>query len=114
MILLDMIGDADLRIDTEMNSTPWLSDLIWLTAEEIGHGAHFSPRPQYMDDDHRPFIQVGIPSIDLIDFNYGPGNRYWHSPFDTYDKLGAGSFQAVGETVLSVLPYLAERFGPGQ
>jgi glutaminyl-peptide cyclotransferase len=110
MILLDMIGDADLVIDTEMNSTRWLSDLIWMTAEEIGHGAHFSPRPQYMDDDHRPFMEIGVPSVDLIDFNYGPGHRYWHAPFDTLDKLGAESFQAVGETVLSVLPRLAERF----
>jgi hypothetical protein len=109
MILFDMIGDADLRIDTEMNSTPWLTDLIWLAAEEMGHGEHFSPLPQYMDDDHRPFMQVGIDSIDLIDFSYGPGNRYWHAPFDTYDKLGADSFQAVGQTVLTALPLLAER-----
>jgi len=114
MILLDMIGDADLVIDIEMNSTRWLNDLIWTTAHEIGHGEHFSSRPQYMDDDHRPFMEVGIPSADLIDFNYGPGHRYWHAPFDTLDKLGVESFQAVGETVLSVLPLLADRFDGGQ
>jgi len=114
MILLDMIGDADLVMDTEMNSTRWLSDLVWGTAAEIGHGDHFSADMQYMDDDHRPFMEVGIPSVDLIDFNYGPGNRYWHAPFDTLDKLGVESFQAVGETVLSVLPLLADRFDRGR
>jgi glutaminyl-peptide cyclotransferase len=114
MILLDMIGDADLVIDTEMNSTGWLNDLIWATAEEIGHGEHFSSDMQFMDDDHRPFMEIGVPSVDLIDFNYGPGHRYWHAPFDTLDKLGVESFQAVGETVLSVLPLLAERFDGGR
>ncbi len=114
MILLDMIGDADLVIDIEMNSTGWLNDLIWATAEEIGHGDHFSSEMQFMDDDHRPFMEVGIPSVDLIDFNYGPGHRYWHAPFDTLDKLGVESFQAVGETVLSVLPLLADRFDRGR
>lgn len=111
MILLDMIADADLGIDIEMShSTRWLNELIWSVAREIGHEQHFTNRIHYMDDDHRPFAEVGMPVTDLIDFRYGPGNRYWHSPFDTLDKLSADSFQVVGETVLSVLPLLAARF----
>jgi hypothetical protein len=62
-----------------------------------------------MEDDHLPFIERGVVAVDLIDWNYGPGNRYWHAPFDTMDKLAAGSFAAVGETVLTALPALAER-----
>ncbi|MFQ5742891.1 MAG: M28 family peptidase [Acidobacteriota bacterium] len=111
MILFDMIGDRNLEIKTEMNSTRWLSDLVWTTAAEIGNGAHFSRRAHAIDDDHLPFIEAGIPSLDLIDLDYGPGNRYWHAPFDTIDKIGAGSFQVVGETVLSALPALAEHLG---
>ncbi len=55
-------------------------------------------------DDHLPFLEAGVDAVDLIDFNYGPGNRYWHSPFDTLDKLGAASFQIVGDVTLAALP----------
>lgn len=60
-------------------------------------------------DDHLPFLDAGIDAVDLIDFEYGPGNRYWHSPFDTLDKLSAESFQKVGETSLLALPRIAAR-----
>lgn len=109
LVLFDMIGDADLQIPREDSSTAWLNDLIWEAARAIGHGAHFPERTHAILDDHLPFLQVGVDAVDLIDFEYGPGNRYWHAPFDTIDRLSADSFQIVGETVLTALPHIGER-----
>lgn len=112
MILMDMIGDADLSFPKDDNGAAWLNDIVWETAAEIGYGEVFAPGIQFMEDDHLPFIRHGrnVAAIDLIDFSYGPGGspgRYWHAPHDTMDKLGAQSFQAVGETVLTALPRVA-------
>ncbi len=104
LILFDMIGDKDLAISREMASTSWLTDIIWSSAREIGHGDNFPDTYHQILDDHLPFLEAGVDAVDLIDFNYGPGNRYWHSPFDTFDKLSAGSFQIVGEVALAALP----------
>ena len=109
MILVDMIGDADLSFPKDDNGAAWLNDIVWDTAARIGHDDVFAPGIQFMEDDHLPFIRHGrnVAAIDLIDFEYGPGNRFWHGPFDTMDKLAARSFQAVGETVLTALPRVA-------
>ncbi len=109
LVLFDMIGDADLRVPKEVNSTAWLTEVIWSAARQAGHGEQFPDDVQAILDDHLPFLAAGVDAVDLIDFNYGPGNRYWHAPFDTADKLGAGSFQIVGETVLTALPAIAAR-----
>ncbi|MGD8328773.1 MAG: M28 family peptidase [Acidobacteriota bacterium] len=113
MILMDMIGDAELAFPRDDNGADWLNDIVWQTAADIGYGDVFVSGVQFMEDDHLPFTRRGVAAIDLIDFSYGPGSagsggRNWHSPFDTMDKLGAGSFQAIGETVLSALPRIAE------
>lgn len=116
LVLVDMVGDADLGIAREGNSTRWLTEVIWEAAEEIGHGDHFEGRVQFIEDDHLPFLRAGIDAVDLIDFEYGPGNRYWHAPFDTFDKISADSLQVVGETVLAALPAIARRLvgAPGE
>jgi glutaminyl-peptide cyclotransferase len=62
-------------------------------------------------DDHLPFIDAGVDAIDLIDFSYGPGNRFWHAPFDTLDKISAGSLVVVGRVVLQSLPAIARLLG---
>lgn len=111
LILFDMIGDADLSFPREGNGPDWLNDIIWQTAADIGYSNIFAPGVHFVEDDHLPFTRRGVAAVDLIDFEYGPGGspgRNWHSPFDTMDKLGAGSFQAVGETILSALPRIAE------
>ena len=109
LVLLDMIGDAGLVLEYEMNSTEWLRDLVWSVADEVGHGEHFGHNANWMSDDHQRFTEVGVPALDLIDFNYGPANRYWHSPMDTLDKLSEESLQAIGDTVLAAIPRIAER-----
>ncbi len=100
MVLVDMIGDADLQIYREKNSDPALTDEIWGTAAALGYGEQFIPSPKYrMLDDHIPFLQAGIPAVDLIDFDY----PYWHTTADTLDKISAQSLDAVGDTLLAWL-----------
>ena len=69
-------------------------------------------------DDHVPFHDLGVPTIDLIDFTYGPPDdrnkgKFWHSPEDTLDKLSARSLKLVGEVCLAAVPLLEERYGGG-
>jgi hypothetical protein len=104
LILVDMIGDRDLRIKRELNSTPWLTDLIWSAARKRNQPA-FHPDVIQIEDDHLPFIEAGIPAVDLIDFEFPA----WHAPGDTLDAVGAGSLQIVGDVVLAALPEIEAR-----
>jgi Zn-dependent M28 family amino/carboxypeptidase len=109
LINVDMIGDRDLGIQTEVLSTPWLRQLVWRTARELGYERYFLSDEVATEDDHLPFLQKGVPAVNLIDFRYGgSGNRYWHTAEDTIDKLSAASFQIVGDVVLRVLTRLEE------
>jgi Zn-dependent M28 family amino/carboxypeptidase len=102
-LLVDMIGDSDLDLLRDTNSTPWLRDQAWKVAQRLGYSRHFLNQDGAYEDDHLPFVRAGVPAVDLIDLNYGPGGRYWHSPEDTLDKLSARSLQIVGEVLLETL-----------
>ncbi len=96
VIVVDMIGDADLNIYKERNSNPELTDEIWAIAKNLGYESKFIPEYKYsMIDDHTPFLEVGIPAVDLIDFDY----PYWHTIQDTPDKVSAESLEIVGKTL---------------
>jgi Zn-dependent M28 family amino/carboxypeptidase len=103
LINVDMIGDRDLVIVDEANSTEWLRRLVWETAGQLGLSKHFSNDPGAIDDDHVPFLRAGSSAVDLIDFDYGPNNSWWHTDRDTLDKLSPGSFQVVGDVVLGTI-----------
>jgi Zn-dependent M28 family amino/carboxypeptidase len=103
LINVDMIGDRDLGILEESNSSPELRKLVREAAREKGFERHFLNREGYIEDDHIPFVRRGVPAVDLIDFDYGPNHRWWHTPQDTMDKLDPRSFEAVGRTVLEVV-----------
>ena len=109
LILLDMIGDRDLDLLKDSGSTAWLRDLVWETAKETGVGNILSTYETAVQDDHIPFLDIGIPSVDIIDLNYGPGNSYHHKKEDTLDKISAESMEKVGKLVLAVLPKLQKR-----
>jgi Zn-dependent M28 family amino/carboxypeptidase len=109
VIIVDMIGDKDLALKRESSSTPWLVDLIWTSAREKGYGRHFLDSEIPLLDDHTPFLHLGVPAVDLIDFDFGPGHRYWHTPQDTLDKISPRSMQIVGEVVLESLRRLMQR-----
>jgi len=99
-LLADMIGDADLNVDRELNSAPWLEAVVLEAAKRQGYQSHFFSRGLPMEDDHLPFVKRGVPSADLIDFNYGYNNVFWHTPQDTVDKLSPDSLKIVGSVVL--------------
>lgn len=110
MLLVDMIGDRDLNLLKESNSTPWLVDILWRTGAGLGYSKNFLPESFSIGgDDHFPFLQEGIPAVDLIDFDYGFSNAYWHSAEDTVDKCSPRSLQIVGDTVLKALPLIESR-----
>jgi len=109
MILLDMIGYTDLSIPRETLSTPWLVDIIWRTARELGHAAQFTDEEHTVEDDHVPFMRAEIPVVDLIQLS---GYPYWHTAGDTLDKISPRSLQIVGETVVASLPRIEQRLAP--
>lgn len=104
LILLDMIGDRHLDIKRDGYSTRSLVDIIWGAARQLGYSDQFQPNTTFMDDDHQPFLRLGVPSVDIIDFNFGPHNSYWHSAADTIDKLDAQSLKIVADVVIQSLP----------
>ncbi|HYO81522.1 MAG TPA: M28 family peptidase [Bryobacteraceae bacterium] len=110
LINVDMIGDKDLRLMEELGSTDWLRKLVWSTASELGYGRHFPQNPGGVEDDHTPFLKAGIPALDLIDFEYGLFNSWWHTERDTLDKLSADSFTIMGRVLLRTI----EKLGMGQ
>ena len=113
-ILLDMIGDRNLRIKRETYSTPWLTDIIWSAAKRQKLDSYFVPQTTRVEDDHLPFMEAGVPSVDLIDLEY----EAWHTAQDTLDAVSARSLQVVGDVVLAALPrieaQLAKRASPAR
>jgi len=108
-LLLDMIGDKDLDLDRDTNSTPWLLNVVYRAAQRIGQASHFSTRNNAIEDDHLPFRAVGIPVADIIDLNYGFDNLYHHTTQDTADKCSAASLQIVGDIVMETIRALNTR-----
>jgi glutaminyl-peptide cyclotransferase len=109
LFVMDMIGDADLNIDRESNSTPWLLDLVQQAATRTGYQSHFFARTAAIEDDHLPFAKLGVPVADIIDLDYGYGNVFHHTPQDTIDKLSPKSLEIVGNTILETLQLVDQR-----
>jgi Zn-dependent M28 family amino/carboxypeptidase len=103
VIVLDMIGDKDLKITIAAGGDPGLSRAIFEAAEALGWRDHFALMSTALTDDHEPFQKEGVPSIDLIDFNYGPDNAFWHTPQDTLENISPRSLEIAGKTVLKML-----------
>jgi Zn-dependent M28 family amino/carboxypeptidase len=104
VILVDMIGDKNLNMDRESQSTGWLTDIIWNTGRSLGFTQEFLNSSQTISDDHIPFLNARIPAVDIIDFDYGPGHTYWHQATDTLDKTSGRSLKVVGDAVYMSLP----------
>lgn len=105
VVIVDMIGDADLNIYMERNSDPELTRQIWGVAKRLGYEQVFIPEYKYrVLDDHIPFLAKGLKAVDIIDLDY----PYWHTIADTPDKVSADSLEVVGKTLLA---WLAE-YGP--
>lgn len=100
LVLLDMIGDRELTIRRDANSTPWLVDLVWDAAGRLGHRRTFTNELTTIEDDHVPFLHAGVPAVDIIDLD----NPTWHTAQDDLDHVSARSLQTVGDVVLAAIP----------
>jgi len=109
MLLVDMIGDRDLDIRRDTNSTPWLTNIIWETAKQKDLDDYFVADSTKIEDDHLPFLAAGVPSVDIIDLDYEP----WHTAKDTIDACSARSLQVVGDVVLAALPQIEAHLTKG-
>ena len=106
VILADMVGDRDLDVGIPRNSSPALVSLVFAAAHEEQARSMFSLSSGSVLDDHVPFLDAGMPAIDLIDFTYGSsggGNDYWHTDADTLDKISADSLAVVGRVIVRVV-----------
>jgi len=109
LMVMDMIGDADLDIIRDTNSTPWLLDLVYAAAQRYGYQSHFYTLQGPIDDDHLPFVKRGVPSVDVIDLDYGYHNVFHHTPQDTMDKLSPKSLEMVGDTTMEAMSMIDRR-----
>jgi glutaminyl-peptide cyclotransferase len=113
-LLADMIGDKDLDILREGTSTAWLVDVVRQAAMHEGDQRYFFKSEQPIEDDHKPFVQRGVPAIDIIDMDYGPHDAahpdgYHHTPEDTLDKISAKSLTIDGNVFLETIRLLDQR-----
>ena len=100
MILLDMIGDRDLTLTIPENCTAYLKEKLLRIAKESGFRGTCAPFGSAILDDHVPFLEKGVPAINLIDFEYGPGNAFWHTEEDTLDKISGSSIKSAADLAL--------------
>jgi len=113
-MLADMLGDKDLNVQKESQSTPWLIDLVAQAARNTGHSKYFFQTEGAVSDDHLPFVQRGVPSIDVIDIDYGPHTQelpdgYHHTAQDTMDKISARSLTIAGDVFLESIKLINQR-----
>lgn len=94
-VIVDMVGDRDLQLFIEKNSDPDLVQEIWELADQLGYPAFINTPKYSMIDDHSPFLRIGVPAVDIIDFDY----PFWHTIGDTVDKVSADSLEQVGRTL---------------
>jgi glutaminyl-peptide cyclotransferase len=113
-MLADMLGDKDLNVQRETQSTTWLVGLVAQAAKNTGHAKYFFANSQEVSDDHVPFVQRGVPSIDVIDIEYGPHTAqtpdgYHHTAEDTMDKISAKSLTIAGDVFLESIKLINSR-----
>jgi len=104
-VLVDMIGDRDLRIKRDLNSTGWLTNIVWDAARQKKLDRNFPAESTQIEDDHLEFTAAGVPSVDIIDLEFAQ----WHTAGDTLNAVSAGSLQVVGDVLLAALPQIEAR-----
>jgi glutaminyl-peptide cyclotransferase len=106
-VLLDMVGDVDPRFPVESTSVQYAQPVVrkvWGAARRLGFASFFPDAVgQDIGDDHIPLLSAGLPTVDVIDFSYGPGNSWWHTPEDTPDHVSASTLGMVGQVVTELI-----------
>ncbi len=113
-LLADMIGDKDLNINREQNSTPWLQNMLLQAAKNTGHSSNVFKNPTDVEDDYIPFKERGVPVLDMIDMDYGPHTTaapdgYHHTAEDTIDKISAKSLQTSADLIMEMIRLINQR-----
>jgi glutaminyl-peptide cyclotransferase len=103
LVLVDMIGNKNLQIERDSNSSAWLNDIVWAAARKLGK-KQFADISTSIEDDHLHFVRAGVPSIDIIDLNKYIAEGHWHTATDTLENVSAASLQVVGDVLLAALP----------
>ena len=107
LINIDMIGDKNLRFVWDEGSVASVREMFWQAAGQLNYGEYFPREGGPIEDDHKPFVEEGVKALDII--NFTSQNTFWHTPKDTMDKLGAKSFQVIGDILLRVLKQLDDQ-----
>ena len=106
-VLLDMVGDADPLFPVEGYSAQYASVVVrkvWDAAERLGYADIFPRRAgQPIGDDHLPLIEAGLATANIIDFSYGPGHAFWHTPDDVPQNVSARTLGIVGQVVTELI-----------
>ena len=108
-LLADMIGDKDLDIQRDSNSTAWLVSLVAEAAKKFGYQRYFFQQEMDVQDDQLAFVERGVPTIDIIDLDYGPNNSYHHTAQDTMDKISAHSLTIDGDVFMETIRLIGQR-----
>jgi Zn-dependent M28 family amino/carboxypeptidase len=109
LILVDMVADRHLDILRESNSTPWLSDLVFNSARQLGYERFWGGGTFPVEDDHLPFMREGVQAVDIIDLT--PFKSYHHTALDAVDKCSPESLAVVGRVVMVTLAQLEHATG---
>ncbi len=107
MILADLVGGKNLRIEREQSSTKAIVDVIWGAAKRLGYADVFVDQETPVEDDHLSFLSRGVPAADVIDLVNSAG--YWHTPQDTLDKISAKNLGIVGHVLLESVKTLQSK-----
>ena len=106
-VLLDMVGDVDPRFPVEPTSVQYAQPVVrkvWDAARRLGYSKFFPDAAgQDIADDHIPLLNAGLPTVDVIDFSYGPGNSWWHTPEDTPEHVSPSTLGMVGQVVTELI-----------
>ena len=107
LLLADMIGSKQMNVDRDGNSTPWLEQQLAQAGKETGHSSYLFHQSQGgIQDDHLPFLQRGVPVLDIISIEYGTpsdSEAYHHTALDTLDKLSPQSLQVSADLFLAMI-----------
>lgn len=109
VILADMVGPNNLKIERDSNSTNWLTDLVWSTAARLGYQKQFVSSVTTVSDDHQPFTRRKVPAVDIIDLTGFMDAGYWHTSQDTLDKVSPLSLAIVGHVILETVIQLQKK-----
>ncbi len=106
-VLLDLVGDADPLFPVESYSAEYALEVVervWQVAHDLGYGEFFPTRVGgAVMDDHVFLNRAGLPTADIIDFDYGPGNGFWHTPRDVPENTSPRTLEMVGEVVTELI-----------